>query len=99
MRQIMTGKGASFLEVGKVYSFRTVTMIYVGRLSAISDLEFLVTECSWIPDTERWNEYLRHGKVRENEPYVHPVVLNRASMLDITEFPTTLPNAKPEKSG
>ena len=86
----MKQSGKSFLEEGKVYAFRTVTMIYTGRLEAMNDNEFLVTECAWIPETERWASFVNDGAHREAEPYVRPVVLNRAAMLDITEIPAPI---------
>lgn len=77
----------TFLELGKVYAFRTVTMIYTGRLKAVSEQEFLITEAAWIPETERWMDFADTGAHKEAEPYARPIVLNRGSLLDCTEIP------------
>ena len=87
-------KAHSFLALGEVYCFRTVTMIYVGRLLAVSEQEFLVSDAAWIPETERWSDFLEKGIHKEAEPYHKPVVLNRGAMLDITPFPILIKKQK-----
>lgn len=77
----------TFLNVGKIYAFRTVTMIYTGRLLEASDTEFLIDQAAWIPETERWADFVKSGAHREAEPYARPVVLSRGAMLDVTEIP------------
>lgn len=78
----------SFLEIGKPYLFRTVTMIYTGRLLAISEQEFLIGEAAWIPETERWMDAVTKSAFKEIEPYGEkPVMINRGSMLDAVEIP------------
>ncbi len=84
----------SFLEVNKVYAFRTVTMIYTGRLKAISTQELLVDECAWIPETERWMDFAATGAHKEAEPYTKPVVIMRGALLDVTELPKTITKQK-----
>ena len=69
-------------------------MIYTGRLVAISDQEFLVDEAAWIPETERWAEFVATGAHREAEPYTKLVVLSRGAMLDVTEIPTAIKKQK-----
>lgn len=81
-------KAHSFLEIGKPYLFRSVTMIYTGRLKAISEQEFLITEAAWIPDTERWMDAVTKSSFKEVEPYGEkPVVLGRGGLLDVVEIP------------
>ena len=87
-------KAHSFLTVGTIYCFRTVTMIYTGRLLATSEQEFLIEDAAWIAETERWADFLKTGKHKEAEPYCAPVVLNRASMLDVTPFPILIKEQK-----
>lgn len=87
-------KAHSFLTIGSIYCFRSVTMIYVGRLLAVSEQEFLIDEAAWIPETERWADFLEKGICKESEPYLKPVVLNRGSMLDVTEFPKLIKEQK-----
>lgn len=78
----------TFLEIGKPYLFRTVTMIYTGRLNAVSEQEFLVSEAAWIPDTERWMDAVTKSAFKEVEPYGDkPVVIGRGGMLDVVEIP------------
>jgi hypothetical protein len=75
-----------FLKVGTIYAFRTVTMIYTGRLKAINDKEFLIESAAWIPETERWAQFVDNGAHKEAEPYKRDVVLNRGALLDVTEI-------------
>lgn len=84
----------SFLDIGKIYAFRTVTMIYTGRLINVSKEEFLVDEAAWIPETERWMDFADTGAHKEAEPYKRPVILSRGAMLDITELPKTITKQK-----
>lgn len=84
----------SFLEVGKVYAIRTVTMIYTGRLMDISETEMLLEDAAWIPETERWAQFVDDGSHKEAEPYKRPVVLSRGAILDVTEIPSTIRKQK-----
>jgi hypothetical protein len=86
--------GESFLEIGKVYAVRTVTMIYTGRLKAVSNQEFLFDEVAWIPETERWASFVETGAHKEAEPYPKPVIINRGSLLDATEIPSVIRKQK-----
>lgn len=80
---------ATFLVIGKIYLFRTVTMIYLGRIKAMSKTELLLEECAWIPETERWAQCVAEGKFKEVEPYTNDVVLFRGALLDVTEMQST----------
>lgn len=93
---VSTGNGESdtFLEVGKIYAFRTVTMIYTGRLIGVNKQEYLVDECAWIPETERWADFVSTGAHKEAEPYTKPVTISRGAMLDATELPKTITKQK-----
>lgn len=84
----------SFLELDKVYAFRTVTMIYTGRLKKVNAQELLVDEAAWIPETERWASFVETGAHKEAEPYVKPIVLNRGALLDVTEIPSVIRKQK-----
>ena len=87
-------KAFTFLEKQKVYAFRTVTMIYVGRLVAVSEQEFLVEDACWIPETERWMDFASTGAHKEAEPYTRPITLNRGALLDVTELPSVIRKQK-----
>ena len=76
----------TFLEVGKSYLFRTVTMIYTGRIKEMRGDEILLEDAAWIPDTKRWNNTLQEEDFNEIEPYIRPVILWRGGMLDCTEI-------------
>lgn len=69
-------------------------MIYTGRLKAINSTELLIDEAAWIPDTERWAEFVATGAHKEAEPYTKPVVLSRGSLLDTTEIPLVIRKQK-----
>lgn len=75
----------TFLIEGKIYIFRTVTMIYVGRLKSMRGNELLIENCAWIPETSRWNEFVKELNPRECELYHKDVILFMSSMTDITE--------------
>lgn len=87
-------KATSFLALEKPYAFRTVTMIYTGRLKAINEQEFLIDEAAWIPETERWMDFVDKGAVKECEPYSKPIILNRGALLDVVEIPSVLRTQK-----
>lgn len=84
----------SFLILEKPYAFRTVTMIYTGRLKAINSQEFLVDEAAWIPETERWMDFVDNGAVKECEPYSKPIIINRGAILDVVEIPSVIRKQK-----
>lgn len=85
---------STFLEKGKVYAFRTVTMIYTGRIIDENETQFLVDEAAWIPDTERWADFVATGAHKEAEPYKRPVVIFKGGMLDCTEIPSVIRKQK-----
>lgn len=77
---------ATFLQVGKVYLIRTVTMIYTGRLKSQSKTELLLSEAAWIAETERWAQSCKDEVFKEVEPYFKDVVIYKGAILDITEI-------------
>lgn len=84
----------SFLEIEKIYAIRTVTMIYTGRLKKVNKQELLIDEAAWIPDTERWADFVSTGAHKEAEPYTKPVVIGRGAILDCTEIPSVIRKQK-----
>ena len=84
----------TFFEIGKVYAFRTVTMIYTGRVKATNQQEILVDEAAWIPETERWADFAATGAHKEAEPYTKPVIISRGALLDSTEIPSVIRKQK-----
>lgn len=86
----------SHYPVGKNVIVRTVTMIYTGRLEAVTDTDLVLVDCSWIPETERFMQFVAEGKVRECEPYPDglPVYINRGALLDMCELKKELPRSQ-----
>jgi hypothetical protein len=37
--------------LGRLYFIRTVTFYYIGRLIAVTPLELVLDQCSWVADT------------------------------------------------
>lgn len=79
--------------VGKNVIVRTVTMIYTGRLVAVTEADLVLIDCSWIPETDRYMKFVANGAVNECEPYPDglPVFINRGALLDLCELRSDLP--------
>lgn len=58
-----------FFSIGSNYIVRTVTMIFTEKLLDVSDTELLRVDTAWVPQTERYAEFIRTGAVRECEPF------------------------------
>jgi hypothetical protein len=88
--------GKSTYPVGKNVIVRTVTMIYTGRLDSVTDSDLVLVDCSWIPETERFMQFVANGKVKECEPYPDglPVFINRGALLDMCELRNELPRSQ-----
>lgn len=82
--------------VGKNVIVRTVTMIYTGRLEDVTDSDLVLVDCSWIPETGRFMQFVAEGKVRECEPYPDglQVFINRGALLDMCELRKELPRSQ-----
>jgi len=77
--------GGTFLQVGHCYSFRTVTMIYTGKIKDIRDQEILLEKAAWIADTKRWADYVKDLSAEEIEPYCRDVIIYKGGLLDVFE--------------
>lgn len=77
---------ATFFQIGKIYLIRTVTMIYTGRIKAMSKNEILLENAAWIPETERWADTCKNEVFKEVEPYYRDVILFKGAILDATEI-------------
>lgn len=82
--------------VGRNVIVRTVTMIYTGRLDRVTATDLVLLECSWIPETERFMQFVANGAVKECEPYPDdlPVYINRGALLDMCELRKNLPRSQ-----
>lgn len=76
----------SFLTIGKNYLFRTVTMIYTGKLEKENQESFLLSSACWIADTGRFADNLISCEFNEVEPYKNPTILFKCGILDVTEI-------------
>ena len=87
---------ASNYPVGKNVIVRTVTMVYTGRLEQVTDSDLVLVDCSWIPETDRFMQFVADGKVKECEPYPDglPVYINRGALLDMCELRKDLPRSQ-----
>ena len=80
-------------EIGKAYLIRTVTHIDIGVVKSVGDKELVLSDCSWIADTGRYNDALKKGVsvLNEVEPYIDDVILGRGSIIDATIWRHPLP--------
>jgi hypothetical protein len=81
---------------GKNVIVRTVTMIYTGRLEEVTETDLILVDCSWIPETDRFMQFVANGSVKECEPYPEglPVYINRGALLDMCELKKELPRSQ-----
>lgn len=77
----------SVLEIGQCYFIKTVADYYVGRLIRQTHDWLVLEEASWIPDTGRFNEFLRTGRPNECEPMAHGAIININSITAISPWP------------
>lgn len=77
--------------VGTNVFIRTVTMYYLGRIKKVCGEWVTLEDASWIPDTGRFNDFLKTGKANEVEPFNNDVHIPLSSLIDITKFNHTLP--------
>lgn len=72
---------------------RTVTMIFTGKLVSVHPDTLELVDCSWIPETERYMQFVSEGKVKECEPYPDglSVFINRGALIDMCELRKDLP--------
>jgi hypothetical protein len=82
--------------VSKNVIVRTVTMIYTGKLLEVTPTDFILVDCSWIPETDRFAQFVANGSVRECEPYPEglPVAISRGAYLDMCELKKDLPRSQ-----
>ena len=79
------------IEIGKSYLIRTVTMMYTGRVIAITHTDFLLEDAAWIGDSGRYSNALKTGELNEVEPYPDTVSVSRAAYVDAALWKHDLP--------
>ena len=104
LRELMAGndKGSESpgddhpYTVGANYIVRTVTMIYTGKLIEVWPHELVLLNAAWIPETERWMQFVEKGSVKECEPYPagRRVVIGRGSLIDAMATDFELPRTQ-----
>jgi len=82
--------------VGKEVMVRTVTMIYIGKLLAVGELELTLSNVVWIPETGRWSQFIADGDINECEPYPvsMAVLIGRGSIIDVCEWISKIPGTQ-----
>lgn len=83
--------GTTAYEVGKKYFIRTVTYHAVGLLTHIHDDGLVLSDAAWVADSGRFHNALKDGTLSEVEPFVDPVIINPACVVDATEWRHALP--------
>lgn len=82
-------------EIGKNYFIQTVTMYYVGKLTAVEAIGIHVflklKKASWIADTGRFHTALKNGNFEEVEPYVNDVCVSVGAIVSYTPWHFELP--------
>ena len=78
-------------ELDKCYLIRTVTMMYTGRLIAVTDSDLALEEAAWIADSGRYANALATGELNEVEPYPNQVIVSRAAIVDAAIWAHQLP--------
>ena len=79
------------LEVGRAYLIRCVTHYYVGIVQEITETDVVLVNASWIANTGRFHDFLKTGKPKEVEPFVHEAIVFRGGMIDATPWMRELP--------
>ena len=76
--------------IGKKYFFRTVSYFALGRVTKQIGSFFELEDASWIPDTGRFMQFLKDGKLEEVEPTGQHFV-NIEMVVDFFEWKYDLP--------
>lgn len=89
----MTQKKKHSFVLGEKYLIRTVTMIQVGKLEAVTDSDLLLSGASWIADTGRFGECLLNGTLSEVEkiPGDGKCIVGRGAIVDAFVWRHPLP--------
>jgi hypothetical protein len=76
--------------VGKCFFFRTITYHLVGKVIKRFGSFLQLQEASWIPDSSRFMQFIKEGKLNEVEP-VGNAFLNLSSVVDFFPWKHLLP--------
>jgi hypothetical protein len=76
---------------GDIVLVMTVTMWFVGKLSARDASWIVLDEASWMADSGRFNEAFEKGDAKENEPLpLGPFPIPVSAIIGVKAFKTTL---------
>ena len=81
------------LLLGNKFLVRTVTYFCLGEVVAIHDNIVQLENASWVADTGRFSETIRHGSLKESE-YVGSMFFNMDSVVDFFPWNHELPSAE-----
>ncbi len=78
-------------EIGKIYLIRTVTMIDVGRVVAVTPQEVVLEDAAWIADTGRFHNMITGtADPKEIEPFPEGrAIVGRGAIIDAVEHGKT----------
>lgn len=80
------------VSIGEKYFVRTVTHYMVGKLEEVRGGFLVFSNASWIADTGRFADFLKEGEANEVEPVKGLYRIAIGSVVDIFDFPHTLPS-------
>lgn len=78
-------------KVGDALLIRTVTMIQLGRVTAIGSDFFTMEDGGWVADTARFGECLATGKINEFERAPSWFMVGRGAVVDVYPWPHAIP--------
>lgn len=81
------------VKIGKVYFIETLTKYYIGEVVEIDFSYIILNNWTWIPNTGRFNEFMKTGNPEENEP-APPGILKRIPhdvITSIDDWPHPIP--------
>ena len=78
-------------KIGQAYLIRTCTHYWTGRLVGVGPHELLLKDAAWIPDTGRFHDAGKTGKLDEVEPIERDVIVGRGAIIDAIEWNHDLP--------
>lgn len=78
-------------QVGKKYLIRCVTLYYTGRVSEIIGNDLILEDAAWVADSGRFHDALKTGSLSEVEPFIDPVIVPLATVVDATVWNHDLP--------
>lgn len=82
-------------QVGKNYFIRTVTMIDIGLLVAVTDQELVLEDAVWCADTGRFTQALAEGNLSEVELWPSgELIIGRGAIVEACVWVHDLPIAQ-----